>query len=1225
MNPSATGLHIAAVVLHDGGGFTSPAYGPNGRPANLAAALESQVRAPDQIIEISRESYRGPEDLSRSLHSRLLEDRGHARKTRTAGPGGVKVTSLWRTVERGLEGGFAPEYQWLWILPAGSLPAPDALQQLEDRLFTVFDEDTHAEIGIVGAKQLSSHDHSVGDDNAGELSAEDPTAGENSAYGHDLAVEAKEVDRLVNVGLWRSHSGELITRTEPRELDQGQYDGRDDVPAVSAPGMLVRARSFGGLGGFNPMLTGDYAAADFCLRAREVGVRTVIAPQARVRRENPPRRDVVHRLGGGLWQPADQRRSQILTQLAEAPLPLVPFLWVGQWFLAVARLVMLLAVKSPDAGAIQLGAGIAALMNWRGIGHLRRFRREGRQAYCAYYRVDESSTVDAGRRELRELTLSSEEVRAARRRDVTAETVGVAGEESAAAEAADLADTTGGDGDFEQMPRRRKEDRLGLFLLLTVLTGVSLVGFRELLTASALGGGAGLPASGSLAEVWHHTVSFLTADSLGERSAADPFTAVVLVLSLLSFGHASAVLLWIVILAAPLSALTAWWAAGLWSQRSFHRIIAALIWALLPALHTSVGQGRIGSVIAHILLPVMVLAALRAVRTRRRVGGQSAGPRMAAARLSSGWETAAAAALLLAVVTAAAPVLLIPAVVICAIAPFLLDGRAGRVLWLLPIPALALFAPMLISALDRGANPMGVLLSEPGRALSSAEAGSPAPLWQMLLGFSQSFDATAGLPGANPTEAAAWLPEILDGSFWTLRLALLIGAPLLLVAVIALIAAGQRAVAMSCAVIVLGILSYAGLATRLAADTAEGEVIGAYPGPLVSVVTLCLIAAACHALQKSQRGDSSLGGVFAPVATTLLVLAIFVAGVVWAAPRMLPDAQLEDQTVTAVHDNPVLIGRGSTRTLPASAADQGAGPAATRTLVLTSNEQGLTAQLVTGGGETIDKDRTAAQSVGLPFWSSTDGLPLDVDEPEAGDFSESRQDLADLVAAIAAPGSEHLGSLMQHLGIGFLLIPEGDAVPEEGAATDGSALVEAADTASGLSQVGATDFGMLWRAVPTEGEGASLPAAGGISGVVTSWARIVDAEGRIVALLPSEHHRVDTDLAEIVDEGEPVEFDQDEEYFLELVAERAHGWQAEVDGEPLTAATEQTLDTDDVPWIRRFHLPVEALDGQQAELTVDHRSQFQLPILLGVGGLFTLFILIAMPLPRSWRLLEVSQ
>lgn len=185
-----------------------------------------------------------------------------------------------------------------------------------------------------------------------------------------------------------------------------------------------------------------------------------------------------------------------------------------------------------------------------------------------------------------------------------------------------------------------------------------------------------------------------------------------------------------------------------------------------------------------------------------------------------------------------------------------------------------------------------------------------------------------------------WLPEVLSADFWALRLALLIGAPLLVIAVLAMLAAGRRALVITCGLIALGLVGYSALVGRLAAGTAGGEVVGAYTGPLVSALALCLIASAISGLQVTHRSSSALGGVFSPVASTLLVLAIFAAGVFWAAPRLMPATELTDKTITAVNDEQVLIRPGAVRTLPATAADLGMGPAASRTLVLSSSHEG---------------------------------------------------------------------------------------------------------------------------------------------------------------------------------------------------------------------------------------------------------------------------------------------
>src|SRR5699024_9163364 len=145
-------------------------------------------------------------------------------------------------------------------------------------------------------------------------------------------------------------------------------------------GMLVRARLFGDLGGFDPTLSGDYAAAQFCARAQEAAARVVVEPSAHIRRTQPPRRDLVHRLGGTLWLPPQQRRSQIRTRLSAAHVLAAPFLWFGQWLTALLRTVALFACKAPDAALSQFAAASSALLNLSALVHLRRFSRSGRRA-----------------------------------------------------------------------------------------------------------------------------------------------------------------------------------------------------------------------------------------------------------------------------------------------------------------------------------------------------------------------------------------------------------------------------------------------------------------------------------------------------------------------------------------------------------------------------------------------------------------------------------------------------------------------------------------------------------------------------------------------------------------------------------------------------------------------------------------------------------------------------
>src|SRR5690606_4478308 len=119
--------------------------------------------------------------------------------------------------------------------------------------------------------------------------------------------------------------------------------------------------------------------------------------------------------------------------------------------------------------------------------------------------------------------------------------------------------------------------------------------------------------------------------------AADPFVAVLAVLGSLSWWDPSfsIVLLWLTAL--PLAALAAWFAARPLSRSPWLPAVAALLWAFSPPLLAALAEGRVGAVLAHLLLPWLFLAAPAAYRS---------------------WSAGASAALLLAAIGASAPSML---------------------------------------------------------------------------------------------------------------------------------------------------------------------------------------------------------------------------------------------------------------------------------------------------------------------------------------------------------------------------------------------------------------------------------------------------------------------------------------------------------------------------------------------------------------------------------------
>ncbi|MGX9901903.1 hypothetical protein ACW0JT_22460 [Arthrobacter sp. SA17] len=90
----------------------------------------------------------------------------------------------------------------------------------------------------------------------------------------------------------------------------------------------------------------------------------------------------------------------------------------------------------------------------------------------------------------------------------------------------------------------------------------SVTGLLTLFQAQAVSGGALLPVSSGLSEVWHHASSWWIGLGAGMPGHGDPFAFLLWVLSVLGGGNGNMVIAWLVFLVMPLSGLTAWFASG---------------------------------------------------------------------------------------------------------------------------------------------------------------------------------------------------------------------------------------------------------------------------------------------------------------------------------------------------------------------------------------------------------------------------------------------------------------------------------------------------------------------------------------------------------------------------------------------------------------------------------------------------------------------------------------
>jgi len=667
-----------------------------------------------------------------------------------------------------------------------------------------------------------------------------------------------------------SEFGETITRfgatysMAETELDQAQHDRMSDVLGVGAAGMLVRHTVWNDLSGFDDALPTADNGLDFSVRVRLAGHRVMGVPAARIASA-----------GVGLAGPgrsekgrarrkrqADRRAAQLHRRLVYAPAFAVVFHWLSLVPLAVVRSLAQLVRKQPGAIGGELSAAFRTAFGSRVT--------EARRNLRAAKRV--------GWNTIAPLRIPGDEVR--RRRSLQRE--------------------------IALTHLRGEKDRIqfiatGGVTTVLIFAVLGLIMFVPLIGAIALTGGSLLPVSATLGELWSHVGYGWRDIGLGFVGAADPFTSVLAVLGSITFWSPSLAIVGLYLAALPLAALAAWFLAARLTDKPWLRAVAAVLWTLAPTFLSSLDQGAIGAVIAHLLLPWVVLAGL-------------------AARKS--WSASAMAAILFAVTLAGAPSLWPALLIVWAVSVATAGRNVARYIGI-PIPALALFLPLAWDQFRAG-NPLG-LLADPG----VPAVREPGSILALLSGIPDS--AQSGWTGLASMVG-------IDSSVLQIVLAIAV-VPLALAAVLALVLPGPSVTRAIVAVVgsILG-LATAIASTRISLDAVGADPVMLWAGPGLSLYWLGLICAAVVGLHALKRFSLAPGFL---AATTVVVVAVPLV-----ASTLLGSSAI--QTTDA-------------RLLPAFVTAEAASTPRVGTLVLTpQRDGGIKSAIVTGTGVTLDDQSTLA-------------------------------------------------------------------------------------------------------------------------------------------------------------------------------------------------------------------------------------------------------------------------
>lgn len=500
--------------------------------------------------------------------------------------------------------------------------------------------------------------------------------------------------RVVNqLGLTLTPLGDLFSIVSG-ELDQSQHDDADDVLAIGTAASLIRFDLLKQLGGFDvsaPELAVDF---DFSIRARMAGHRVVVVPQAKAAHASLSMKGKRPRGWLGTTPKAALRRSAIHLRLAFAPLPLALLFWFFLPWLGLTRSIGRLAAKRPDRIWAEISASLWGFFT---IG-----RRLGSRSAIAQHSIIRFS-------KLRGLRASWQQVRSSNRAALEREQ-----SEST------LAAFARGEFEVEQVSKASGFVASGALWIAAALAALS---FSYWPTATAATGGGLLPLSDSWLTLFSKAGASYQPIGLGYFAPSDPFVWVLTALGSITFWAPSLSLAILLLLAKSIAFAGAWRVVAMFTESTFIRISAALVFALWPAIELAQQQARISSVIAQVTLPWLVFSVARAAGIGK------------ANFSTQTWSWVAASGLLLFAVAASAPnavPILLIALTLVIVARI---RKIGFLIWI-PLPTAAIFGPTVLYYIFGIAEPLA-LLADPGVPQQSAQS----PVWQLLLG-GQSFGAS---------------------------------------------------------------------------------------------------------------------------------------------------------------------------------------------------------------------------------------------------------------------------------------------------------------------------------------------------------------------------------------------------------------------------------------------------------------------------------------------------
>jgi GT2 family glycosyltransferase len=505
---------------------------------------------------------------------------------------------------------------------------------------------------------------------------------------------------IVQQGLTITPSGKLFSLVS-NELDQSQHDSMSDVLAVGTAGMLVKKSIWLELGGLADKIPPLAADIDFSMRVRAKGHRVVVAPKAKVAHAALSLNGKRKKSWLGTTPKNAMRRAEIQIRLSWAPLWQALLFWLALPLITLARLVWRIWAKRPDRILGELSAAI-----WAGftiLGRLRARRsvsRGVRQAFLALY-------------------ASKQQVRDDRRRNLEQDEIDARIEAHAALAERDQLDSSA--PNTEQLllgavsSAKSFVQSRGLWFVGALLA----LSYAFWPAGTALNGGATISMNQNWFDLFRRAGASWHPIGQGFVAPSDPFVWVLTLFGSLTFWSPSLSISILFFIALPLAFFGAFKAASVFTTKAYLRNLTALCYVFWPSLLQSQNELRLPALIALIALPYLLFAVSRVALLGREISVRSR---------QQTFTWVGLAGLLFAVISASAPNTLAVSLLALLIVFLLRPKRIGYLIWI-PLPTLAIFAPIFVYLALISGQPLA-LLADPGLPLATESVA----FWQFASG-----------------------------------------------------------------------------------------------------------------------------------------------------------------------------------------------------------------------------------------------------------------------------------------------------------------------------------------------------------------------------------------------------------------------------------------------------------------------------------------------------------